>query len=195
MAHDSFFQGCEVSKSGFDASIGLAFSLELFKRYRRNGVVQAQLPRIPGMRGPGKAFVYLVDGEVTSAYLEDQHGQRHSSDQLTLCRFDEEKGPFEWRLLQSEPVIPENVVRQPVAPGLSACPFDHSSVPKVISVLPQKALQSWTSQQRDILYITLVNIDGENTIEEIRSLVPYASDLVDEALRSLFDMKVISIPA
>lgn len=187
-----------MNKDGFDASIGLAFSLELFKRYRRNGVVQAELPRVPGLRGHCKAFLHLANGEVISAYVEDQQGQRHSSDKAVLCRLDTEKGPFEWRLLlQSEsatqPPSTRHILPQSAPSDPSASPLEGSSVPKVVSALPQEQLQAWTAQQRDILYIVFVNIDGESTLEEIRSLVPFSSDLVDEALRILFKMKIISI--
>lgn len=189
-----------MSKNGFDASIGLTFSLELFKRYRRNGVVQAELPRMPGIRGHCTAFLCLVNGEVAEVYLEDQQGQRHSSDKATLCRFDAEKGPFEWRLLlqaqpdhQSSPNEP--LASQPPLPILSAHPLERSSVPGIVSALPQDQLSTWTTQRRDALYITLANIDGVNTLEEIRSLVPFPPDLVDELVCILLEMKVIVISA
>jgi hypothetical protein len=189
-----------VSKDGFDASIGLAFSLELFKRYRRNGVVQAELPRAPGIRGHCKAFLHLVNGEIVSVYLEDKQGQRLSSDKAALCRLDAEKGPFEWRLLL-QPDPPEQALPggplsdQSPGPDALTSPLEHSAVPRIISTLPQDQLSTWTSQRRDALYITLANIDGENTIEDIRGLVPLSSDLVDEALRLLLGMKVIVVSA
>jgi len=189
-----------VSKSGFDASIGLAFSLELFKRYRRNGTVEAELPRVPGIRGQCKAFLQLVNGEVVSVYLIDTQGQRHSSDKTTLCRLDAEKGPFEWRLqLQSEAVDPALSAGQSSGQPASLTSSSHalagSSVPRIVSSLPQEQLQAWTPQRRDALYITLTNIDGMNTVEEIKDLVPFPRDLVDELLRLLLEMKVIVIPA
>ena len=58
-----------MDKEGIDASLGLKFSLELFKRYRQNGMLHAVLPHAPGVRGRCKAFLHLVNGEVTSAYL------------------------------------------------------------------------------------------------------------------------------
>jgi len=189
-----------VSKDGFDASIGLAFSLELFKRYRRNGVVQAELPRAPGIRGHCKAFLHLVNGEIVSVYLEDKQGQRLSSDKATLCRLDAEKGPFEWRL-QLQPDAPEQASPggqwsgQPPFSDAPASSLEHSAVPKIISTIPQDQLSTWDSRRRDAFYIILANIDGENTIEDILGLVPLSSDLVDESLRHLLEMKVIVISA
>jgi hypothetical protein len=189
-----------VSKSGFDASIGLAFSLELFKRYRRNGTVEAELPRMPGIRGQCKAFLQLVNGEVVSVYLIDNQGQRHSSDKTTLCRHDAEKGPFEWRLqLQPESVASAQATGQASQQSASTTPSSNpltgSSVPRIVSVLPQEQLRTWPSQRRDAFYITLANIDGMNTVEEIKDLVPFPRDLIDELLRTLLEMKVIVIPA
>lgn len=186
-----------MSKDGFDASIGLTFSLELFKRYRRNGVVQAELARVPGIRGHCTAFLHLANGEVVSVYLEDQQGQRHSSDKATLCRFDAEKGPFEWRLLSEPGKQPVPGTQTPGQPPLhpSAHPLERSSVPGIVSTLPQDQLTTWTSQRRDALYIILANIDGVNTLEEIRSLVPFTPDLVDELIRILLEMKVIVFSA
>lgn len=117
-----------MSNNGFDASIGLAFSLELFKHYQRTGVVQAELPRVPGIRGHCKAFLQLIDGEVISVYLEDKRGNRYSSDAATLCRLDEEKGPFEWQLhFQSQPTYSfpsvEPSTGKPTTSILSSDPF------------------------------------------------------------------------
>lgn len=187
-----------MSKDGFDASIGLTFSLELFKRYRRNGVVQAELARVPGIRGHCTAFLHLVNGEVVSVYLEDQQGQRHSSDKTTLCRFDAEKGPFEWQLLSehgNQPVYSDQGPNQPPLPHPSVHPLESSSVPGIVSTLPQDQLNTWTAQRRDAFYIILANIDGVNTLEEIRSLVPFPPDLVDELMCILLEMKVIVISA
>ncbi len=189
-----------MSKNGFDASIGLAFSLELFRRYRRNGVVQAELPRVPGIRGHCTAFLHLVAGEVVSVYVEDRQGQRHVSDKATLCRLDAEKGPFEWRLLlqpdsADQPAPIGQLPVRSLLPDPPAYPLESSSVPRIISAVPQDQLRAWTSQRRDALYTTLANIDGENTIEEIRGLMPYPPELVNELLRILLEMKVIVISA
>jgi hypothetical protein len=189
-----------VSKDGFDASIGLAFSLELFKRYRRNGVVRAELPRAPGIRGHCKAFLHLVDGEIVSVYLEDKQGQRLSSDKATLCRLDAERGPFEWQLLlqpgpSEQASAGGQLSNRAPLPDTPASPLEHSAVPRIISTIPQDQLSTWDSQRRDAFYITLANIDGENTIEDILGLVPFSSDVVDESLRLLLEMKVIVVSA
>src|SRR5215472_12993590 len=85
-----------MEKYGFDASIGLEFSLELFKRYKSTGTLQAKLPRFPGIHGPGIVYVYIAEGETTSCYIEDKKKQRHPVSEDILIRFDRDKGPFEW---------------------------------------------------------------------------------------------------
>jgi hypothetical protein len=58
-----------VDKDGIDASIGLAFSLDLFRRYKRSGILQAELCRLPGMSGSGVVSLHLVGVIVTSSAL------------------------------------------------------------------------------------------------------------------------------
>ena len=67
-----------MGKDGLDASLGLAFSLELFKRYRQSGVLQAEVSRIPGIRGRCTACLTLAEGEISSIYLEDRQKARDS---------------------------------------------------------------------------------------------------------------------
>jgi len=52
----SFYRRCNVDKEGIDASLGLKFSLELFKQYKQNGILHAELPRVPGIRGRCKPY-------------------------------------------------------------------------------------------------------------------------------------------
>ena len=48
-------KGVCVNEDHIDASVGLTLSLRLFERYRKNGILQASIRRIPGFRGPCKA--------------------------------------------------------------------------------------------------------------------------------------------
>lgn len=189
-----------MSNDDIDASLGLTFSLELFKRYRKNGILQAEISRFPGLRGSCNAFLHLVDGEIISIYLEDKQKQRYSSDRETLCRLDREKGPFEWTLIPS-PMLPPQLSPasqtqpQELSPTLKPFSFtaQRSPIPKIIAVFPHDLLNSWTPQQKDALYTVLMLINGERTIEDIKSTAHLPLDLVDELLRILLEIHVISI--
>ncbi len=175
-----------MDKDGIDASIGLNFSLGIFKRYRQSGVLQAEIPRIPGLRGRCKASLSLVNGEVVSVCLEDKQGQRHQSDKETLCRIDREKGPFEWTL------IPQSTAHdQPPPPAPSAYEVQRTSIPKIVSVLTWDRLNAQIPQQREALYTLLTAINGERTVEDIKEAVPFPPELVDDLLRTLLELKVI----
>lgn len=171
-----------MSNDGIDASLGLAFSLELFKRYQQHGVLQAELPRAFGLPRRCKAFLQLAAGEVVSVYLEDQQGQRYSADRESLCRLDREKGPFEWMFFPQ--ASPEIAFHSPSTPSVSP-------VPTIVATIPQERLMAWTFQQKEALYTLLRVINGERTIEDIKHLVPFSTDLVDELLRILLDLHVV----
>jgi hypothetical protein len=175
-----------VSNDGIDASLGLAFSLELFKRYQQNGVLQAELPRAFGLPKRCKAFLQLAEGEVISVYLEDQHGQRYSSDRESLCRLDREKGPFEWILFPQASFLASPERAQQHSPIPSSSP-----VPAIVAIIPQERLMTWTLQQKEALYTLLRVINGERTIEDIKHMVPFSPELVDELLHILLELHVV----
>jgi len=191
-----FYRRCNVDKEGIDASLGLKFSLELFKRYRQNGMLHAELPRAPGIRGRCTAFIHLVKGEVASAYLEDQQGKRYPSDKDALCRLDREKGPFEW-ILDHQSMIPvqHQLTRRPQhhSSGPLAPSMQCSSVPRIISALSWERLSAQAPEQREALYTLLTAINGERTIANIKEIVPFSRDLVDDLLRMLLELEVIVI--
>lgn len=182
-----------MSKDGIDASLGLAFSLELFKRYQRDGLLQAELPRAFGLPRRCKAFLHLARGEVVSVYLEDQQGQRYSSDKESLCRLDAEKGPFEWIFVPQVPVAEQSGLAGPSSQSPASAP--RSPIPTIIAALPQERLASWTPQQKEILYTLLRAINGARTVEDIKRMLPFASELVDELLRILLELNVIIFSA
>jgi hypothetical protein len=185
-----------VSKDGIDASLGLTFSLELFKRYQQSGLLQGEIPRAPGVPGRCKAFLQLVRGEVVSVYLEDKQGRRYSSDKKSLCRLDDEKGPFEWVLLPqygvSEPARGSD--RQLASPPVPF-PVPRSSIPRVVAEISPDHLRTLTPQQKDAFYLLLTAINGKLTVDDLKYMLPLAPTTVDEMLRMLIELHVISISA
>jgi hypothetical protein len=184
-----------VRKDGIDASLGLAFSLELFKRYRQSGLLQAEIPRVPGIGGRCHAFLHLAHGEVVAVYLEDRQKHRYSSDKEFLCRLDKEKGPFEWTLTPQSANSEQPPPAGQFQPPPSAPPTSRSPVPRVITALREEWLSNWTLQQKEPLYIVLSLINGERTVEDIKAATRFPPNLVDELLRILLRLNVIAISA
>ncbi len=179
-----------MGKDGFDASAGLAFSLALFERYRKNGLLQATLHHVPTISGRCQGYLQLVEGKVTSCYIEDKNGQRHPIDKKTLIDVDTKHGPFEWTL-QPLPAPPSSM--PPVDVSASNKAGQHSPIPKNIALLELDRLMGWSSTQKLMLAAVYEAIDGWRTIEEIKQVVPLPSHIIDEALRTLLALKVITI--
>jgi hypothetical protein len=177
-----------VGKNYFDASIGLAFSLMTFERYRKNGLLQAELDHVPGIRGKCKGYLQIVEGKVTSCFIEDKSGRRYQTEKNMLIRLDNERGPFEWTL-QPLPAPPSSTPQANTA----SQPASSAPTPQVIARLDLNTLRGWTPQQQLILSAVFDVIDGRRSIEEIKMAVPLLPHVVEEALRVLLALKVIRI--
>lgn len=175
-----------MDKENIDASAGLAFSLTLFERYRRTGLLQANLPRVPRMRGHYRGNIQLIEGKVISSYLEDSYGQRYPISKEQLIRLDNEKGPYEWTLT---PLIEPPKWQA----GASILSESGEIVPRRITELNMDRLQGWTGIQKMMLMMVFEAINGEYTIQEIKTIVPLAPTVIEEGLRILLSLKVISM--
>jgi hypothetical protein len=191
-----------MDEHSIDASIGLGFSLELFKKYRSTGILQAKVRRFPGVQGPAIVSLYLVEGMVVSCYVEDKDKQHSPASTDVLIRFDNEKGPFEWNFRSSSPAL------TPVTPPpISAVqPYTRNTGPlsshvptaivsRIASSLPGEQLLGLTLQQRRMFLLVWKEIDGKRTIQDIKvSLSKYLSeDIVDNILRTLLKSQLIMI--
>jgi hypothetical protein len=179
-----------VGKENIDASLGLEFSLALFERYRKNGLLHAELQHVPGIRGRCKGFLHLSEGTVVKCYIEDRHGQHHSTSKETLVRVDREHGPFEWALSSN----PAPLSQHQTTDGIPLRTIQYSPVPETIAPLDLKRLESWTTRQKLMLSIVYDLIDGTRNIEEIKSNSLLPAEVAEEALRVLLSMKLIVIP-
>jgi hypothetical protein len=194
-----------VDKDAIDASLGLAFSLELFKRYRRSGKMQAELHRFPGIKGRSTACLSLNEGAVVSCYVEDSKGQRFPVAKDVLIRFDNEKGPFEWRFHASTstpthtpPPMPPPVYAgyaEVQAPRPNVPLLSDFAVPKIIASLDWKQLSTWTTRQQQILWTVWQLIDGKRTVRDIKAVVAssLSDSIVEEALHVLLELRVIIV--
>jgi hypothetical protein len=181
-----------VDNRNIDASVGLAFSLPLFERYRQNGVLQAEVHHVPGVRGRCMGFVHLVEGKVVSCYLEEKDGQRRPITKELLTRVDSERGPFEWKLkpLPSPPSLASSPSSQKVA---SEHRTQSAPVPRIVAPLDMVRLEGWSDQHKLMLSMVYEEIDGMRNIEEIKQRVPLTPNITEEALRILLALKSIVV--
>lgn len=166
--------------TGFDASIGLAFSLSAFEMYRKNGLLQAELHHVPGIRGRCTGYLQLIEGKVVSCYIEDKDGHKHLTQLNRLIQLDNERGPFDWML--TLPPSPAATPRlEPSAP-----------VPRIIALLEMEQLQGWPSTHKQILLQVYQSIDGQKSIEDIKQIIAISPYVVEEALHVLLMLKVVA---
>jgi hypothetical protein len=181
-----------VGNDWIDASLGLAFSLPLFEQYRKNGLLQAELHHVPGVRGRCKGYLHLVEGKVVSCYLDDRQGQRHQVNAAMLIQLDNERGPFEWVLTSLlPPPMPSS--RDFPLPG-STGTASSSPVPRKLAALDLEKLDGWSTRQKMMLSLVFDAIDGQRSIEDMKNDVPLPPHVVEEALRILMALKVVTIP-
>lgn len=177
-----------MGKEHIDASVGLRFSLTLFERYRKNGVLRAELQHVPGIRGRCKGYIQLVEGKVTSSYVEDREGRRHSISATILAAVDDERGPFDWQLAP---------LPAPPSTAKAVHTFEHATyntpVPKVIAALDLELLRGWSAKQKLMLSTVYEVIDGRKDIESLKKEVPLQANITEEALRVLLSLGVIAI--
>ncbi|GLV57140.1 hypothetical protein KDH_39780 [Dictyobacter sp. S3.2.2.5] len=175
------------NKDYIDASLGLAFSLGVFERYRRNGLLQANdLRHVPGIRGRCTGYLQLVEGKVTACYVQEQNGKRHPITIDVLIRLDGERGPFQW-VLHPLPAPPTSHPDKDAPSEQEQKP----PIPRQIARLNVDNLIGWTTIQKLMLQSVYEQIDGRRDITDIKKAVPLSSNVVDEALRILFSLKVI----
>lgn len=192
-----------MDKDGIDASIGLGFSLDLFKRYKRTGILQAKLRRFPSIQTPGTAYLYLFEGVVASCYIEDKNGQYSPVSKDVLIRFDNEKGPLEWSFRPSSGA-PAALTPPPISAVQPI--FSHNTGPlsfqtpsavvsKTVSSLPGERLLAWTLQQRRMFLLVWQEIDGKRTVQDIKAALAssLAENAVEEILLTLLKLKLIVI--
>lgn len=166
-----------------DASVGLAFSLTVFARYRRSGLLRAELQHVPGFRGRCVGLLQLIEGRVVSCILEDAHGEYHAVSKEMLVRLDSAKGPFEWVLIPHfEP--------SPGGQGTTRSKAGHP-VPRRVGALHAERLGGWSSRQKLILTLVFDAIDGQRTLQEIQELLPLSAQIVREAFHILVALNVV----
>lgn len=174
----------------FDASIGLAFSLAAFEKYKKNGLLQAELHHVPGIPGRCKGYVRITQGKVIDSSIEDKYGQRHIIQLQLLIQVDNDKGPFGWILTEApQPVTQHSPVP---APHSSQVPISASSIPKIIALLNLEQLSSWTPAHKQVLFQVYQAIDSRSNIERLKQILPFPPYLTEEALHILLTLHIIT---
>ncbi len=177
-----------MGKELFDASIGLAFSLTAFERYRKSGVLRADLHHVPGMYGRCQGCLQITQGKVVSCYIEDQSGQQHSMPVNMLIQLDNERGPFGWTLTPPPPLPP------PETPtGIPTRHAPNASTPKIVALLDLDKLYGWTLAHKRVLFQVYQTIDGHKNTEGIKQALPLPPHVTEEALHVLSTLNVITL--
>lgn len=178
-----------------DASVGLTFSLQLFQRYRRSGVLQAKIRYLPGVEGACTAYVHLAAGSVTACYLKNKDGQYLSFSLEKLCQIDHERGPFKWIFQPqhsvSGPQAPVSPSVQPLTSASSLPAELDACIPRVIAPLRWEQCKDWTSEQRILLQAVWKSINGKRTIQEVKASLPYPPQMVNDVLQILLRWRII----
>ena len=192
-----------MDKNGIDASISLEFSLGLFKRYKSTGILQAKLPRFPGIHGLSIVYVQIAEGDIISCYIEGKKKQRYPVSEDMLIRFDRDKGPFEWSFRPS-PAAPARLTPPAAATirpysqvntGPLAYQIPTAVASKMVSSLPSERLLAWSIQQRRMFLLVWHEINGKKTIQEIKATLAtsLSAAAVEETLHTLLTLKLIAI--
>jgi hypothetical protein len=185
----SFIRRKELGNDPLDLGMGLAFSLSILERYQKNGLLQAELHHVPGIKGRCMGYIQLVKGKVASCSIE-KNGQHQLIGKDILIRVDNERGPFEWKLTAlPEPPSPTPRMEMPMQDMYSPVPRKTASLEREL-----ERLTGWTSAQKHMLSTVYGAIDGRRSIDEIKKAVPLAPGGTDEALRILLALRVIIIP-
>ena len=191
-----------MDKDSIDASVGLRFTLELLKRYRESGLLQAWVSHLPRISGKCQASITVIRGEVTSCLARDRKEHIYTVNINVLLKLDKDRGPFEWNLLplaQVEKLAPAPQRTSPLLLGQSGENSIHlskrsnSPIPYVTAKFDFNLLISWAPEQKKALFILYSLVDGNRTIEDIKQAVSLPSHLVEEGLRVLISMNVIAI--
>jgi len=197
----SLLKGLSVGNNPIDFSVGLELSLELLGRYRQSGLLHAEIPRVPGVRGVCHAWISLVQGKVTFCYIESSTGQRYQADKATLSQMDAERGPFNWALAVQTSPEPQTPLPAPLTPTPPQAPLvlgpsrsvRTQAVPRSIAVLDLARLANVPNRERMVLRLVFTMVDGRRTIEEIKARLTLSNDVVDWALQTLVSMSILVI--
>ncbi len=183
------------SEQEFDASIGLAFSLRAFEKYRKSGILSAEVRGIPGMRGQSLAYLELVEGKIVSCYVIDRNGERLLPGKELLMRLDEERGPFKWvfRAASFEQMSPVSSAGSKLHELKSPYTVRSPIFRPLVPYLETQSLQRWTPQQQQHLCAIFTMINGQATLDEIKARLALPSHIVEDNIRILLQLKVIAL--
>lgn len=174
----------------FDASIGLAFSLAAFEKYKKNGLLQAELHHVPGIPGRCKGYVHITQGKVIDCSIEDRYGQRHATQLQLLIQVDNDKGPFGWTLTEAPQPVTQHIPVPASRPSQTL--NSASSIPKIIALLNLEQLSSWTPAHKQVLFQVYQAIDSRSNIERIKQTLPFPPYITEEALHVLLILHIIT---
>ena len=175
--------------------IGLQATLQLLQQYNQSGTLEADVSAVLRKRGLHTAVIVIAEGKVVSCYVEDKIAQ-HPSKIEALIALDTDEGPFPWRFRPQKQEPPSYTDRS-VAIRSHSRPspkqLTPGAIPRRIANLDLSWLTTWSPQQKRILRMIYIMVDGRRTVATIEKSVPLPHTVVQEALVVLIAMQVITI--
>jgi hypothetical protein len=175
-------------------TIDLATILQLLHEFRRNGILQAELPSgVIGFKEPCQALIELAEGEVVSCYIKSANGRTilASEDGLSVLS---DLGTLNWLFTPRQelpaPGSRDSSMSIPVVRPMTSVPSP--VIPRRIVHVGQEDLNAWPRKYRRVFVL----IDGERSAEKIAailSLPPGGVEEVLEVLRRLQSMRMIGM--
>ncbi len=181
-----------------DASIGLNKILLILRQYSQTGMLQAEISRLPGIKGSGICSLWIVDGEPVSCFIETKTSEQKSLSPSALARFDKDKGPFDWQFYPQQRQEQKSTTAS--LPSLNSQRFtSHRSpptryaIPHVVANLNVGWLNTWLPQRKRILRMVYFMIDGQRTVEDIERFTGLPPHVVQEALVILIALNIVVV--
>ncbi|MFL5663597.1 MAG: hypothetical protein ACJ8BW_19995 [Ktedonobacteraceae bacterium] len=173
-------------------TIDLATILQLLQEFRRNGILQAELPSgVPGIREPCQALIELAEGKVVFCHIKNANGRTvlASEDALNVLNG---LGTLNWLFTErQEPPasgLRDSSMSVPVVRPMAYAP---SLIPRRILHVGQEDLNAWPRKYRRVFVL----IDGERSAEKIAAILSLPPGGVEEVLEVLRKLKAMGIIA
>ncbi len=180
-------------------TIDLATILQLLREFRRNGILQAELPSgLPRLKQPCQVVIELVEGEVSSAFVKNTKGQTLLMN-VEALQAVATLGKLSWVFNQSSTSPAPSALPAASAPQKHPSQFSstqpqmlaipRSPVPRRRLYISPEELNRWPLRHRQVFVL----IDGERNREKIAAILNLPIPLVAGVLQELQSLGIIEL--
>ncbi len=166
-------------------TISLADIMQTLQIFRQSGRLQTELPDVRGLKGQFQAELIIAAGKIISCSITNRSGQIIiGNDEAVLLLYN--LGELNWTLtLQAEtaPTNPPNIQNTASLPRLRPL------IPRRIALPRQGQVNTWPRKHRAVFAL----IDGQKNIEQIAAVLSLSRKNVEEILRDLQSIQVITL--